>query len=388
MQRALALAILLATAAGASEAGDQTADSGPPSLSAAAERPADADQRGPARAERLARAEALLAAGRAWEARGAFEQIAQQEHAADIELGILRSQMQSGQYRPALAFAAHTAGAHPQVGAGAAFYAWLLHLGGQQAIALKTLEQAEQRLPGDPALARVRGWLRSASLPDPVVQESAGAVAAHERLGPYAVGVAVPESARVIGGAVLLKGGSQAIAPLEDVNGIGELWLRNGLGSTVHAGVLREDPAAGLALLALDQALDGTDDALAAEEAFPGSAAVAIGYLPAPARDGAWPRASLGFLGRRLTVVDRPLGIEVPLGTQGAPVLDLKGRLVGIVLPPGADGKPRLGSVAAMRALAGSPTADADSAPAPNRPLDELYERAMPMALQVIAAQP
>ena len=55
--------------------------------------------------------EALLASGKVAEARDAFEQAAALEHAADIELGILRSQMQAGHYRQALDFAAHTAGA-------------------------------------------------------------------------------------------------------------------------------------------------------------------------------------------------------------------------------------------------------------------------------------
>lgn len=387
-QRGIALAALLAFAAGLPAARAQAADSGPPPASAAARETPDVDHRGAERAEGLARAEALLAAGQAREARGAFEQMAQQEHAADIELGILRSQMQAGQYRPALAFAAHTAGAHPQVGAGAAFYAWLLHLGGQRSIALKTLDQAEQRLPGDPALARVRALLRDESSPDPATRQVNGIVAPHERLGPYAVGAAVPANAQVIGGAILLRGGRQAMAPLDGLKGIGELWLRNGLGRTVGASVQRVDPSAGLALLGLDQALDETDCAFAADEAFPGSPAYAFGFLPGASHDGAWPRTSVGFLGRRLTAVDRLLGIDVPTGMQGAPVMDLKGQLVGIALPPGADGKPRLGSVASMRALAGDAVTEADAGTAGNRPLDELYERAMRLALQVIAVRP
>ena len=60
----------------------------------------------------VAEGEDKLSRGDAEGARAAFDQAGLMAHEADIELGVLRSQMQAGQYRQALAFAAHTAGVH------------------------------------------------------------------------------------------------------------------------------------------------------------------------------------------------------------------------------------------------------------------------------------
>jgi len=56
--------------------------------------------------------EAKLAAGDASGAQQAFEAATQIVHAADVELGLVRSYMQAGDYRRALSFSAHAAGAH------------------------------------------------------------------------------------------------------------------------------------------------------------------------------------------------------------------------------------------------------------------------------------
>lgn len=280
-------------------------------------------------------------------------------------------------------FAAHTAGAHLDESDGAAFYAWLLHLGGQHDIALKTLEKAQQRMPGDAALARVAELFQGNAKMEAVLQKSQQPFPASERLMPYAYGAAVPANAQVKGTAILLKGGRLAIAPAESVGKTDRLWVRNGLGRTVRASVKQTDTRTGLALLALDKALDEPDTRLASAEAFAGSPAYAFGYQPGNGQEAAWPKTSVGFLGKVLdTSNNRPLGFEVPSGATGTPVVDLKGRLVGIVLAPLSEGKPRLGALSAIRQLAPSTAAAlGDNA---NLPLADLYEQAMRMALQVI----
>jgi len=68
----------------------------------------------------------------------------------------VRSQMQMGEYRRALAFASHTAGAHLEAPAAAALYAWLLRAGGQHAYATLVLEAAFQHNAADPVLVATR----------------------------------------------------------------------------------------------------------------------------------------------------------------------------------------------------------------------------------------
>ncbi len=50
--------------------------------------------------------------------------------------------MQAGEYRRALSFGAHAAGAHRDFPAATALYAWLLYVGGQDAFAARRLDAA------------------------------------------------------------------------------------------------------------------------------------------------------------------------------------------------------------------------------------------------------
>jgi Trypsin-like peptidase domain len=325
----------------------------------------------------LVRAEAALKAGDSNMARDAFEQAAALRHAADIEIGWVRAQMQAGEYRRALAFAAHIAGAHPHEGQGAALYAWLLFLGGQEAVARDALGRAELRLPGDALLSSVKTRLAAASAAPPDAPFFA----------PQSLGDSVPAQARAVGNAILLPDARHAIVPLALLEGGGALWLRNGLGRTVRAELLRSDAASGLAVLQLATPLDAPATlALAPREPFPGSPGLVVGYRAEADALPAWPKLSAGFLGGVMPgATQRRLGIEVPAGSAGSPVFDAAGRLVGIVLPAGAPGQPGLGRVAALGAVAGlEPSAPVASPASPAMPLDQLYERALRSSLQLI----
>ena len=174
--------------------------------------------------------ESRLRAGDADGARQAFEQAALQAHEAHIELGILRAQMQAGDYRHALAFAAHTAGVHLDDVQGRVFYAWLLKLGGQEAIAAQTLAQAEATAPDHPMVKAAHRHFQSGEcLADGVL------LSIPARLAPFATGAAVAPGARGVASALLLADGRHALAPQSAVPASGAIWLRNGLGQTVAA---------------------------------------------------------------------------------------------------------------------------------------------------------
>src|SRR5262245_50357527 len=98
-----------------------------------------AEPAAPARAEMLARGEEALQRGEVDLAGDLFTQAGFIKHAADAEIGLVRAYMQAGEYRRALNFAAHTAGAHPDP-AGKAIYAQLLDAGGQDAIAARLVK--------------------------------------------------------------------------------------------------------------------------------------------------------------------------------------------------------------------------------------------------------
>lgn len=357
---------LPATAVGQGLAGDGRPR--PPMPGSLAAKAMDAPQR----LALMQRGQAALARGDAAQALDAFEQAAALQHAADIEIGVVRAQMQAGEYRHALAFAAHTAGYHREVGAGAALYAWLLQLGGQAQIARRQLALAEERLPGDGALREAAALL-------------AGAAAEPGSLGaPVATGALPAAGARVVGNATLWPDGRHALAPLALVDAASTVWLRNGLGQGVAATLLVRDEAAGLGLLRLAEPLVPPRAALAAREPFAGSPGYVASFAADPQARPAWPQLRLGFVGRQAgDGSGRWLGIEVPPASAGAPLFDAAGGLAGIVLPVDGDGRARVASLAALRALTGLPAAAATPI-TPHPAPDEVYENALRSVLQLI----
>ena len=359
----------------------------------AASLPALAAPDRPERAALLADGEAALSQGRVDQALRHFERAASMAHAADTEMALVRTYLQAGDYRQATSFSAHTAGAHRQVVEGAVLYAGLLAIGGQQEAANRLLDEAAGRFSSAPMLAAARRWIDvPVAEPDPVLQAV--------RLAPYASGPATPRAARVVASGVLIDQGRHALVPLEGLQPKASLQVRNGLGQTADARLVRREPALGLALLALtpaltsrslpralgDSAVEQPLPAAAARDPFPGSPGYAAEFRPDPRARPAWPWLRSGFQG----AVDarsgqRMLGIEMPPGPRGGPVLDAAGRWCGIAQHRG--GVDRMLPVSALRTAfgpwIGAPAADA--AQRPQAAVDEVYEGALRMTLQVIA---
>lgn len=340
------------------------------------------------RAARLRERESLLKAGEAALARRdpaaalqSLERAAALLHAADTEMTLVRAFMQQGEYRRAVAFVAHTAGAHREVPAGAALYAWLLALGGHRDHALRLLDEAEQRFAGEPLLAQVRNQLQSRLL-----SASGPLLAPPARLAPYAD--AAPARLRMLGSGLLTENGRQAIVPAQAIGTGQRLWLRNGLGQTVRATLARRDGE--LAVLTLAAALPAPALQRAPREPFPGSVAYTVQYATAAGSTGpVWPVLSGGFAGAPLQRVSagadasRALGIELPagpgLGSLGGPVFDQAGRVIGLALRGRDGGADRLLPVSRLPVS----TAVAPD-PAARLPADEIYERALLASVQLL----
>ncbi len=289
---------------------------------------ASAAQSAEPREELLAAGEKALAQGDAPQAALLFQRAGFIKHAADAEIGLTLAYMQAGEYRRAIAFAAHTAGAHPDSAAGKALYAQLLDLGGQTRFT--------------------------------PIGSFAPASAASALL---------PIDARVVSSGVLI---ADRIA-LSRASTLDEpLWVRNGLGALSPARLLRRIDELDLALLELERPLHGAALALAARDAFPGSPAYALEYPASADASPMWPVLRAGFLGRK------DLGIALPPGPRGGPVLDGAGRLVGVALAERLLPLSRL--KAAFAELPGETPAASRVA------LEEIYERALPATLQIIAA--
>lgn len=346
------------------------------------------------RAGLLATGETALARADAVAALDAFERAALILHAADSEIGVVRSHMQAGDYRRALAFGAHTAGAHLDVARGALMYAWLLQVGGQPGIAQRLLADTEARGPNSPLVKAVRQQLRLGA-----PRATGQLLAPPMRLAPYGDKRGLPAAAHVAGSAVLLPGGNAAVLPLGLLPRSGKLWLRNGLGQLAAASVEKRLPRIGVALVRLERPLPVSKEfQVAAREAFPGSAGFTVEYVSAPDAEPAWPVLRTGFLGSTSgDSGERLLGIDMPAGPRGGPVFDGAGQLIGLALPgvPGKGGDrlvavSQLIKVLGSAVVAGQATALDSSAPAgakPREAVDKIYENSLKTTLQVVTVR-
>jgi hypothetical protein len=308
-------------------------------------------------------------------------------HAADTEMALIRSYMQGGEYRRALAFGAHTAGAHLDVEAGTALYAWLLHIGGQGAVAQRLISQATSTDSGHGAVpslvASVQGQLKSTQ------PRATGLLLAPPlRLAPYGESKGLPASARVTGSGLLLASGTQALVPLALLPHSGAVWVRNGLGQLSQATLRQRLPALGLALLQLHTALPAAPIGLAPADAFAGSAGFAVEYVAASDAAPAWPLLRTGFMGSVITqdAEKRLLGIDMPPGPRGGPVFDAAGRLAGLASAGKAGQPDQLVTASQLRkALGNTVAAPLPAGAATPVAMDQIYETSLRMTLQVIA---
>jgi hypothetical protein len=293
-----------------------------------------------AREALVQRAADALARGDATAALRDYDAAAAQEHAADIELGIVRSLMLAGHYRRALAFAAHTAQAHPHDRDGARVYAQLLDVGGHSALAAR-VRPADAAPPAPPA-------------------------------PPPATGV-------------LIDAGRHALLPLralpEEATAI---LLRDGTGRRLVAQPVQRNQALGLALLRLHTpSAEAPRLAWAPRDAFAGSPAHAV---MATGDETPWPRLRSGFVGAS------GLGIDLAGGAAGGAVWNGAGRVIGVSLAASGDGAPRLVGVSALRQWLGGllhdDSADAAAAPSPPVPQDAIYETALRSTVTLLPTSP
>ena len=340
------------------------------------------------RAMLLARGEAALVRNDTDAAQTAFDNAASVLHAADTEMGLVRTYMQQGQYRRALAFAAHTAGSHPDDARGSALYAWLLHMGGQPVIAQKLLADNAARVPKHHLLLEVQKQLQTNA---PVA--TSDLLNTPARMAPQGPLAGLPKRASVIASGLLIDSGKLALVPTAVLGKRTQVWVRNGLGQLASAqrDPKRSDPT--ITVLTLRTKLAEPDTLmLAPRDAFPGSPAFALEYNPSTPAHAQWPVLHTGFLGSpQANSTDRPLGITLNPGPRGGPVFDEGGRLVGIAMAVlSKAGKPgneaQLVLTSALHQRLGPALGTVASAQKQRVSVDQIYESALRSTVQIIAA--
>jgi hypothetical protein len=204
------------------------------------------------------------------------------------------------------------------------------------------------------------------------------------RLAPYAAAAALPAGSRVAGTGVLVDGGRRALAPAATVGAARTVWLRNGVGSMSRAVVSRRLPGVDVVELRVERPIAASVE-FASRDPFPGSPGITVEFAPSRAATPGWPLLTVGFVG--MPLAQSPyfrLGIDLPAGPRGGPVLDASGRLVGLSLPaPGGDRLVPLSRL--MPALGVRPTPGSlQSLPRAALPVDQVYEIALLASVQVL----
>lgn len=348
-----------------------------------ADRPRRVAAEPPGGAAALLEAERALREGRVDDALLLFERASLSGHAARAETGLVRAHLQQGQYRRALALAAHVAGEHADFPEGVGLYAWLLWIGGQTTLAERVLARAQERAPGESILVHTAALLRShgESMPAALLEEPA-------RYAPFSPeSAALPPGARVIGTGVV-SGAGRLLAALAVAPDAGRLWARDGRGRVCRVRAAGGPQRFGLMQLERLDPVDVEPESLATppRAAFPGSPALVAGYATNPAPAPAWPLLRAGFL-RMPSAPARPYPLEGEAADKrlsGGPVFDVAGRWIGVAV--GSDAGLAVVLVPSLRAQ-GLLAADAVPAAGTSVAIDAVYERALTGTVQIIGTQ-
>jgi hypothetical protein len=261
-------------------------------------------------------------------------------------------------------------------------YAWLLHIGGQAHIAAQLLDKARARLSDDALLQATTSLIKS-----PLAVPATELFRPPARFAPYSAwSPHLPPSAVVIASGVLIDGGRKALTAAAALGSAGEVWVRNGLGQLAAARIVRSPDDAGVVELHLARAIAVDATVLPPRDPFPGSPGFAVEFPAIANAAPGWPLLRVGFLGKPSGVAGvYQLGIGMPQSNRGGPVFDGGGRLIGIAVSDAVAGDRLVLASHLRKHMTPAPEEPAQSAAAERIAVDELYERALKIAVQVIA---
>jgi hypothetical protein len=373
----------------------------------------------------LIRAEKSLA-DKAPDAAALFEHASHVEgESATAEIGMVRAYMAGGQYRRALSYAHLVQGEHTSSTEAQAWTALLSDRSGQTLFALRGLEVARAAQPDDVALlcaqseifidrqqperaaAELDAWLARNKPQAVVINLRYRAAVATKSLvsqdawrklivpttwpSPYATrdaetgGTWIPPYFTPLAAAresTLTTASGVSVDPSHVVttaSGLGvagtRIRVRDAQGNVRNARIEVTLEDVSVALLKLDRALPDVTPLSIAERVFPGSPFHAVGFPVAGSTYPSFPRSTPGFFQRPQegVVHGLSLGVALPSGMAGAPVLSAGGQLAGFVTSSPQSGD-MLFAWGVLKRLGLTPSSADTLARLSN---EEIYERAL-----------
>lgn len=315
-----------------------------------------------------------LSEGRTEHARNTLEQAVGNFHAVEIELGLIQTLMQAGEYRHALSAAAHTQAEHPKLADSALFYAWLLAIGGQTNPAIQLLETTLSLVPDNSALTLMLQQIKTNKLVSAEIKTSDAI-----QLKPFTSKKNASVNPRkYLTTGILINDGKYVITSLAAVEQTKTLQVRNGLGREVNARVEQTFPTVKLAALKLDKPIKTTIEITLAEKtSFPGSPIYILGFTPLQDDQADWPQLKVDILGTAPSITSG-YPIHIPNATTGSGIFNQQGNLIGIVDNDNNKIMMPLDALTAYKKSSKATTASGKLA------MDEIYENALSNLVQVL----
>lgn len=318
-----------------------------------------------------------LREGRTEHARNTLEQAVGNFHAVEIELGLIQTLMQAGEYRHALSAAAHTQAEHPKLADSALFYAWLLAIGGQTNPAIQLLENTQTLLPDNDALAVMLQQIKTNKLASTEIKTSDAI-----QLKPFTSTKSNIQGAqKYLTSGVVIGDGKKIITVLSAIENAKTISVRDGLGRTATAQIEQKIPSAQLAILKLDTPIKPPPNInLADKPPFPGTPIYLIGFAASSNNQADWPQLKIDILGTPGASNTYGYPVHVRTAPKGSGIYNQQGNLIGIlagddkkIMLPLTDDALTVYKKSSKNSLA-------------KLPMDEIYEASLSSTVQVFGS--
>jgi tetratricopeptide (TPR) repeat protein len=319
-------------------------------------------------------------------------------HAVEIELAMIQTLMQAGEYRHALSAAAHTQAEHPDIVDSILFYAYLLALGGQNIPATQLLESSMQAHPNIKAMSQLLTQIKQQQLNNQVL--SLDLSDNDIQLSPF--NESINKTLSHVGNGVIVGNGTQVITTLDTLKISNtntdkfkpSIWVRNGLGQQTEAEVEQVSPQTNLALLRLKKRVNKNNIvAVIAQKNSPAGTPYYIsGYRITSPQQADWPTIKIDVLG----MPNSDLAYQTHLShlVSGSPAYNTSGELIGVIsqdpITSNSVVMPLTTLLNNLQKSASNVEATTQASNTPQNPLlskkllDVLYEETMSTSVQIL----
>jgi len=268
----------------------------------------------------------LLSQGHIEEARSILETAMGNFHAVEMELAMVQTLMQAGEYRHAMSAAAHTQAEHPSDADTTILYAWLMAVGAQPASALQLLENTRKEQPHLESILKLQEQIKTQKLAAADLKVSDAI-----QLGPLADPALDRKYSKPVSTGVIFDEGRKIIMSTSFATKTNFL-VRSGMGAIRTAKLFKNYADLNLTILELEKPIaHGVNTGVAGKTPFPGAMIYVLGFPQSTAVKTAWPQMRMDVLGTPLGELQQGYPIHLQNLAAGSGVFDQQGNLVGIV---------------------------------------------------------